>query len=398
MVNLVEDDGDSVSAVASNGKIEEGSHSKKTLDLFWKLGRAKSEKQVLDTSSKILQSTSKSPVERESVIKRLILSLAGCDVGAKNGFFVCLTEMIRQSGLSYSELMEQSKTNLKIPATTSKGEEANYLLAQMLVLSSILRAQVSLDHSQQVEMIDHLVAIGKSRNYLYLPALKLIVGHFLTDPSLLDNVVSKTAFKMDEVTIDSLFLFLSIVKLEEAEKFLTKFGVNKVVGKKCLSHYSRCLLTSNLPPGVLAEHPGFKLFVSTLLERKAINTFWQVSSSTMSAANNSGVVGFLLLKELSSHQEAVKNIPSCLTRHVISLAAQLAVKQTSGEIVKEMFANLTKACEKSGLDRLDLMKKLLEVDVCWDKLPLGNVISKILSVSDKETVKEVAKIYIHVMR
>ena len=401
MVNLIENDGEegeSVSAVGSNGKMEEGSHSKKTLDLFWKLGRAKSEKQVLETSSRILQSTAKSPVERESAIKRLILSLAGSDVATKNGFFVCLTEMIRQSGLSYSELMEQTKTSLKIPATSSKGEEANYMVAQMLVLSSVLRAKVSLDQSQQLEMIDQLVAIGKSRSYLYLPALKLIVGHFLTDSSLLEEVVAKTAFKIDALTIDSLFLFLSVVRLEGGEKFLTEFGVSKVMNKKSLSQYSQCLLATNLPPAVLADHPAFKLFVSTLIERKATTNFWQVFSSNMSAGNNSGVVGFLLLKELASHEEAVKNIPSCLTRHVLNTGAQLAVKQTAGEIVKEVFVSLTKACEKSGLDKLDLMKKLLEVDVCWDKLPLGNVISKILSVSDKETVKEVAKIFIRVMR
>ena len=83
------------------------------------------------------------------------------------------------------------------------------MLAQMLVLSSILRARVSLDQSQQVEMIDQLVNIGKSRSYLYLPALKLIVAHFLTDSTLLEEVVAKTAFKMEAVTIDSLFLFLS---------------------------------------------------------------------------------------------------------------------------------------------------------------------------------------------
>ena len=336
-------------------------------------------------------------MERESAIKRLIMSLAGSEVSTKTGVFVCLTDIIRQSGLSYSQLQEHIKTNLKGPATSSKSEEANYLLAQMLVLASILRAEVKLNQSQRIEVIDQLVTIGKARNYLYLPALKLIVEHFLKDSSLVETVISKTAFQMDGVTIDSLFLFLSVMKLEGAEKFLSQFGVSKVTGKKALGHYSQCLLNTNLPPNVLKDHPGFKLFISTLVEKKAVNNFWQIFSSSLTASNNSGLVGFMILKELTGQVETVKNITTCLTRHVLTLAAQLAVKQTAGEIVKEVFTNLTSACERKEIDKLDLVTKLLEVDVCWDKLPLGNVIFKILSISDKETVKEVGKVYMRVL-
>jgi len=383
----------------SNGREGDGSHSKKTLDLFWKLSHAKTEKQVLDASSKMLQSSSKSAVERQSIIKRLMLSLAGSDVGTKNGIFVCLTEMIRQSGLRYSDLQEFIKTTIKTPATSSKSEEANYMLAQLLVISSILRAGIRLEQSQRSEIIDLLVSIGKSRNYLYLPTVKIMIEHFLGDSILLKNVIAKTALKMDSLTMDSLFLFLSIFKMEGSEKFLSEFGVgNKVMGKKSLTYFSQCLLTTNLPPSVLKDHPGFKLFVTSLIEKKAVHNFWQIFSSSMTTANNSGVVGFLLLKEFTGQLETVKNIQGCLTRHVLLLGSHLAVKQAPAEIVKDLFANLIKGCEKNEIDKLDLMKKLLEVDVCWDKLPLGGVINRILLVSDKETVKEVGKIYTRVLR
>ena len=39
-------------------------NNKKTLDLFWKLGHVKNEKQVIDVSSKILQSISRSGQDR----------------------------------------------------------------------------------------------------------------------------------------------------------------------------------------------------------------------------------------------------------------------------------------------------------------------------------------------
>merc|ERR1711936_223605 len=74
----------------------------------------------------MLQSTSKSSMERDSVIKRLIMSLAGSDLASKNGVYVCLTEIIRQSKLSYSDLQQRIKTDLKTPSTSSKSEEANY--------------------------------------------------------------------------------------------------------------------------------------------------------------------------------------------------------------------------------------------------------------------------------
>jgi hypothetical protein len=45
------------------------------------------------------------------------------------------------------------------------------------------------------------------------------------------------------------------------------------------------------------------------------------------------------------------------------------------------------------MDRLGMIKRLIDMDLCWDKLPVGGTVSQLLMKADMETVKEVAKVY-----
>jgi hypothetical protein len=45
------------------------------------------------------------------------------------------------------------------------------------------------------------------------------------------------------------------------------------------------------------------------------------------------------------------------------------------------------------MDRLGMIKRLKNMDLCWDKLSVGGPVSQLLMKRDMETVKEVAKVY-----
>ena len=45
------------------------------------------------------------------------------------------------------------------------------------------------------------------------------------------------------------------------------------------------------------------------------------------------------------------------------------------------------------MDRLGMIKRLKNMDLCWDKLSVGGTVSQLLMKADMEIVKEVAKVY-----
>ena len=370
-------------------------NNKKTLDLFWKLGHVKNEKQVIDVSSKILQSISKSEQDRgvlKFALQKLMMSLAGNNMASKNAYFVCFTELLRQTSLTYQAIREEIQSNLKPVGTLTKGEEANYLMAQMLVYSAVLRAEVDLDKSDKEEIIDNLAEIASARIYFVLPVIKLYVENFIGNSNLHTLIRKKFPLKMDSLNMDLLYLFLSLYKEDQSEEFLKEVGATKIAGKKSLGCYSTCLLNATLPPFVVAQHPGFQMLLSTLIAKKAVNNFWQIFSSEMTTNNNKGILGWIILKEIAKTNACL--VPDLLTRHTLVIGTQLAVKQSSMTVVKEVF---TKIVEAKEIEKLDVMKKLLDVDLCWDKLPLGGTISSLLASASTESIKEVADIYVKAM-
>ena len=94
--------------------------TKKGLDFFWKLARAKQEKQIVHWSSKILQNVSKGHMDSNFVLQKLIISLAGSLTSSKTSYFVCLTELMRQAQLEYATVRGMMETALKPPGAVSK--------------------------------------------------------------------------------------------------------------------------------------------------------------------------------------------------------------------------------------------------------------------------------------
>ena len=367
--------------------------SKKTLDLFWKLGHSKNEKQIIEWSSKILQSVSKSEVETSFVLRKLLQSLAGPEMSSKTAYFVCLAELFRQSGTQYASVSEEVRKHLKPSGTVSKGEEANFLMAQLMVYSAVLRSGMDLSGEEKTEIIEHLGEIASSRNYMHLPVIKLCVEHFVSDRDLLQPLKERFPLKMDaDLNMDSMYLVLSFHKEDAPQDYLKEIGASKLTGTKSLNCYSSCVLNATLPPNVLADHPGFKLLLTTLVEKKAVKNFWQLFSSNMTTSNNKGLVGWIILKELSKIN--VELIPELLTTHTLTIGTKLAVKQASVGVVKEVFEKLSAS---ASVDKLDLVTRLLEVDLCWDKLPLGGTVFSLLASASPETVKAAAETFVKTM-
>jgi len=366
--------------------------NKKYLDLFWKLGHAKNEKHVIDISSKILQVVSKSEDEVQFALKKLILSLTGNSMASKSAHFVCLTEFLRQIKPSYSDIMQEIDKNLKPAGAVSKGEEANLMMAQLLVYTAVLRAGLDVDLEDKQEMINQLATISTSRNYMFLPVLKLCAEHFINESNLLESVKEKFPIKMDDLNLDLMFLLLTLHRGKQSEEFLKQIGAGKLIGKKTLASFCSCITNASLPPNVVTQHPAVQLLLTLVIEKHALGAFWQAFSSCMSTTNNKGILGWMILKEISMTN--IEFLPDLLTTHTLTVGSQLAAKKTGVAVVKDVFSKIV---ESESIDKLSIIKKLLDVDLCWDKLPLGGTISTLLSSSSAEVVKAVAAKYVKPM-
>ena len=168
-------------------------------------------------------------------------------------------------------------------------------------------------------------------------------------------------------------------------------GLSKIAGKKSLGYFSSALINTNLPPQEAAKHPGFGLLISILTEKKAVGNFWQTFSSSMTSANNKGLLGWMFLRELS--RTSLDLVPGLLTKHTLTVGSQLAVKKTSVGVVKEVFTKLSESKDDS-INKLTIIKNLLDVDMCWDKLPLSGNVFNLASTSSPEVIKSTAEIFV----
>ena len=371
-----------------------GNNSKKGLELFWKLARAKQEKQIIDWSSKILQNVSKGNMETNFALEKLISSLAGSDASSKTSYFVCLTELMRQAQPEFATVSEIMKTALRPAGTVSKGEEANFLMARLLVFTATLRAGLDIGQQEKSEIINQLGDISSSRSYMNLPVIKLCVEHFLHEEDLLDLIKTKFPIDADNLDLDSLYLLLSLFKQDPTDGYVKEKGLSKIAGKKSLGYFSKALTSTNLPPQEAAKHPGFGLLITILIEKKAVSNFWQTFSSSMTNTNNKGLLGWMFLRDLS--RISLDLVPGLLTKHTLTLGSQLAVKKSSVGVVKEVFTKLSESKDEN-IDKLTIIKNLLDVDMCWDKLPLGGSVFSLASTSSPEDIKATAEIFVKTM-
>ena len=165
-----------------------------------------------------------------------------------------------------------------------------------------------------------------------------------------------------------------------------------MIGKKTLASFCSCITNASLPPNVVTQHPAVQLLLTLVIEKHALGAFWQAFSSCMSTTNNKGILGWMILKEISMTN--IEFLPDLLTTHTLTVGSQLAAKKTGVAVVKDVFSKIV---ESESIDKLSIIKKLLDVDLCWDKLPLGGTISTLLSSSSAEVVKAVAAKYVKPM-
>lgn len=388
MVELIEEDNKSDDAVPVKP-------SKQALDQFDKLRKAKNEKNKIEAASKILKSVTNSQMEVEYTIKRLITGLAGASSHAREGFYICLTDLIRQTGLTYQSISKLMSENLKLGGTLTKGEEADYLIGQLLVLSAMLRSGI-VNEDTKIEVAEQLIEISQARSYFLLPVIKLFVEHFIGkgDVKIINLLTSGISLKIENLNIDTLYLLLSIYKMDEGlctDKFLEGIGIKKIFGKKALEAYCTCLLNVNMPPSVFANHKVIPVLISLLAQKDAFSKFWTILVPQLNVTNNKGHLGWIILKQIG--MEKIEVVPEMLTTHTLSVGAHLANRQASTSIIKNVIDLLITGVEAGKVDNLKLMKKLLDFDLCWEKSPAGGI-SQLLSKADFETVQEVGKIYI----
>lgn len=110
------------------------------------------------------------------------------------------------------------------------------------------------------------------------------------------RVKEKFNLKLDNITLDSLLLFLTLSQNDSSEEFLKEVGVKKLMEKKALEVFSDSILTTNLPTNVATEHPALKLLIKMMIEKKAVNKFWTIFSANMK--HNKGILGWTILKQV----------------------------------------------------------------------------------------------------
>ena len=93
---------------------------------------------------------SKSEDEVQFALRKLILSLTGESMATKSAHFVCLTELFRQIKPRYSDIVQEINNNLKPAGAVSKGEEANLMMAQLLVYTAVLRAGLHVEIEEKL--------------------------------------------------------------------------------------------------------------------------------------------------------------------------------------------------------------------------------------------------------
>ena len=357
------------------------------LDLFWRLSQAKSEKQQLEAAARILQAVAKTELEPGYALTRLAQGLA--TPRSRSGYFICLTDLVRQAelqpgaGLALLAACSPSSQGTE----PSKGEQGDGLVAQLLLLTALLRAGVIHSSGDRLETARHLVRLAAARAYLTLPAVRLLVEHCTGEAAGRAVVRSGFNLHLSDLNIHTLYLLLSLAEAE-AQPAAT------LCTKAMLQAAAACLLTAPLPPDVVATHPTLPLLVSFLIKAEKFSKFWLSLSPELTNTNNSGHVGWLVLQELAGREEGPNLLLDVLSRHTLGLGVQLAGRKASGTVVRGVMARLVTGSEAGQLDKQALATKLLTADLCWDAVPgMSGTVLQLLTGADPPVVQAVAAVY-----
>ena len=74
-------------------------------------------------------------------------------------------------------------------------------------------------------------------------------------------------------------------------------------------------------------------------------------------------------------KNGASQLPALLSRHALSVGLQLAGRQASASLPKEVLAILVKGVEAGEVDRAQIVKMLLAQDINWDKTALGGQVN-----------------------
>ena len=369
-----------------------GKRAPTTLDMFWRLGAAKTDGRRVEAACQVLAAVASQAIQPNYALTRLVRGLAAPNPATRQTYFICLTEYLRQSETKYPEVEEVVESSLKTP-TTSKSEEADYLLARLLTSSAVLRADM-LTAEQRVAVLADLVQVARARHYLHLPAYRLLVEHFVPEGGATTTTILD-AMDLAKLDMDSLYLLLSLLQKDEkavSSRVTEALGVKTVWGKRALNIFARVLVAANAPPEVVARHPLLPLLVSCLAKAGATDAFWQAFSADMTAANNSGLTGWTFLREVG--RVGAGQLPPLLTRHALSVGQQIEARQGSAGLAKEVLGLLVAAVEEGTADRAEVVRLLLAQDVTWDKTPLGGQVAELVGKAEAATVREVGELYL----
>ena len=74
-------------------------------------------------------------------------------------------------------------------------------------------------------------------------------------------------------------------------------------------------------------------------------------------------------------KNGASQLPALLSRHALSVGLQLAGRQASASLPKEVLAILVKGVEAGEVERAQIVKMLLAQDINWDKTALGGQVT-----------------------
>jgi len=370
------------------------------LDTFWKLSHAKTKKARVEAATTILGGVKKNNddegKEGKYALKRLLRGLSSTNQNSRQGFFICFCEFLRQNDVTYGEVMESVKTVLKV--TGSKSEEAEFLLAQLLTHTALLRSEKASSFTDKISSLEEILTIGGQRSYLLPAAVRLIVEHFVDVPEqefgdVWGKITENTKFGQTDLTIDTLYLLFCVHKSHpgvlDKEFATTNWGEKKFINKKTLELFTGVIMKSNHPFIALQSHPVLATLVEAAVKSESTAKLWSFVSTHLTESTNKGLLSFTILLEIV--KLAPETVPALLTHHTLEAGMQM-IKNNHGEVVLTVMKHLIEAAEKSKVDRLDVITKLLTASVTWDKDGRGTI-AGLLKGADAETVKSAAAIY-----
>ena len=117
-------------------------------------------------------------------MKRCMQGLASTKESSRQGFYICLTEVIRlynekRQGASdvIEELLQKMDECLNL-SNASKGEEGEYLVAKCFCIGAIIETGLLDGKTKEISIIlERLVKLGSQRSYLKVVAYKFIVAY-----------------------------------------------------------------------------------------------------------------------------------------------------------------------------------------------------------------------------